>query len=279
MKANNLTISIPYRGCDRNCPYCVSKMTGYLTAHEEAFSGNLEKVRTVADNCGITSLLVTGKGEPFLNTDTIDLLLDVFGDYPFEIQTNGHQLMTWFNEDPDSFLDRCRLTGGINVFAVSLDRLKSLQTYRDMFRTLDDAGAVIRVTMNASTWLKDAPFDTFIQECLESQVRQFSIRKLTIPHFVDNKMSKDYQKTTQWINDHADGTEYDRLIKEFMGGSYEKLRKLNFGATIFDVRGVSFTHFDYCIQDSNRGEDIRSLIYQEDGHLYTSWNSRASIIF
>jgi len=254
-------------------------MTGYLTANEEAFSGNLEKVRTVADNSGITSLLVTGKGEPFLNTDTIDLLLDVFGDYPLEIQTNGHQLLTWYNEDPDSFLDQCRLTGGINVFAVSLDRLKSLQTCRDMFRCLDQAGAVVRVTMNASSWLKDTSFETLIDECLEAGVRQFSIRKLTIPHFVDNKMSKDYQKTSQWITDHADGTEYDQLIKEFKGGSYEKLRELNFGATIFDVRGVSFTHFDYCIQDSNSGEDIRSLIYQEDGHLYTSWNSRASIIF
>ncbi len=279
MKANNLTISIPYRGCDRNCPYCVSKMTGYIKANEEAFSENLEKVRTVANNSGITSLLVTGKGEPFLNTDAIDLLLDVFGDYPFEIQTNGLQLLSWHKKAPNSFLDQSRLTGGINVFAVSLDRLKSLQTCRDMFHCLDQAGAVVRVTMNASSWLKDTSFETLIDACLEAGVRQFSIRKLTIPHFVENSMREDYKKTSQWINNHADGTEYHRLITEFMEGSYEKLRELNFGATIFDVRGVSFTHFDYCIQDSNTGEDIRSLIYQEDGHLYTSWNSRASIIF
>ena len=279
MKANNLTISVPYRGCDRNCPYCVSKMTGYITANEEAFSSNLEKVRTVADNCAVTSLLVTGKGEPFLNTDAIDLLLDVFGDYPFEVQTNGHQLLTWFNQDVESFADRCRLNSGINVFAVSLDRFESLERCSDMFHFLDNAGAVVRVTMNASSWLKDASFESFIDTCLEARIRQFSIRKLTIPHFVDDMMREDFQKTARWIEEHADGKVYDRLIQEFMGGSYEKLRDLNFGASIYDVRGVSFTHFEYCIQDSNSGDNIRSLIYQEDGHLYTSWNSRASIIF
>ncbi len=279
MKANNLTISIPYRGCDRNCPYCVSKMTGYITADEYAFSRNLKKVKMVADTCGITSLLITGKGEPFLNTGAIDEVITTFRNYPVEVQTNGHRLLSWFHSDKNKFLLRCRYSPGINVFAVSLDRAESLQRCRDMFRYLDEAGAVIRVTMNASTWLKDTSFETFIDHCLDARIRQFSIRKLTIPNFVDNSDREDYRKTAQWINDHASGLEYDRLIEEFLAGSYEKLRELNFGASIYDVRGISFTHFDYCIQDSSTGEDIRSLIYQEDGHLYTSWNSRASIIF
>ena len=60
---------------------------------------------------------------------------------------------------------------------------------------------------------------------------------------------------------------------------YPIIRKLPFGATVFDINGVSFTYFDYCVQESSNDETIRSLIYQEDGHLYTSWNSKASIIF
>jgi len=32
MKAWGLTISIPINGdCNKNCPYCISKMTGYIT--------------------------------------------------------------------------------------------------------------------------------------------------------------------------------------------------------------------------------------------------------
>ena len=37
MRANNLTISVPYKGCDKDCPYCVSKMTGYMESDKEAF--------------------------------------------------------------------------------------------------------------------------------------------------------------------------------------------------------------------------------------------------
>jgi hypothetical protein len=50
-----------------------------------------------------------------------------------------------------------------------------------------------------------------------------------------------------------------------------KIMRLPYGATLYMVEGVSCTHFDYCIQDSNNDNDIRSLIFHEDGHLSTSW--------
>jgi hypothetical protein len=46
-----------------------------------------------------------------------------------------------------------------------------------------------------------------------------------------------------------------------------------------DVGGIAVTFFEYCVQDSNGEDDIRSLIYNQDGHLYTTWNSPASMIF
>ena len=47
MRAQNLTISVPYKGCDKDCPYCVSKMTGYIESDEGAFYGNMEKVSKI----------------------------------------------------------------------------------------------------------------------------------------------------------------------------------------------------------------------------------------
>jgi hypothetical protein len=69
------------------------------------------------------------------------------------------------------------------------------------------------------------------------------------------------------------------MIKEFMHRDYPPVRRLPFGATIYDVEGISFTHFDYCVQDSNSDDEIRSLIYMEDGHMYTSWTYQSSKIF
>jgi len=48
---------------------------------------------------------------------------------------------------------------------------------------------------------------------------------------------------------------------------------------IYDYKGLSVSSSDYCMQDESGADDIRSLIFMEDGHLYTNWNSKASILF
>jgi hypothetical protein len=87
--------------------------------------------------------------------------------------------------------------------------------------------------------------------------------------------------TAKWINENVDPEQYVRLFDEMkaactLHGRF--LRQLHFGPSVYAYRGVSVSYSDYCIQDSNVGEDIRSLIFLEDGHLYTSWNSTASAI-
>jgi hypothetical protein len=51
------------------------------------------------------------------------------------------------------------------------------------------------------------------------------------------------------------------------------------GIEVYDIMGMSVCFSDYCIQQENRMEDIRSLIFHQDGHVYTSWDSPASILF
>ena len=48
LNVGNLTIAVPYYGCDKNCPYCVSKMTGNYENNINLFYKNLDKVKTVA---------------------------------------------------------------------------------------------------------------------------------------------------------------------------------------------------------------------------------------
>jgi hypothetical protein len=49
------------------------------------------------------------------------------------------------------------------------------------------------------------------------------------------------------------------------------VRNLPFGASIYMIDGISATIFRHCIQENSNEDDIRSLIYYEDGHMSTSW--------
>ena len=92
MKANNLTISTPYRGCDKDCSYCVSKMTGYLHGNG-LYWKNMNKVVKIADTAGVTSILVTSKGETLMAMSEVQIIATKFSDWPLELQTNGLKLL------------------------------------------------------------------------------------------------------------------------------------------------------------------------------------------
>ncbi len=47
--------------------------------------------------------------------------------------------------------------------------------------------------------------------------------------------------------------------------------KLPYGAMLYMYDDISVTYFNYCIQDNHNENDVRSLIFHEDGHLSTSW--------
>jgi hypothetical protein len=59
----------------------------------------------------------------------------------------------------------------------------------------------------------------------------------------------------------------------------QQIRKLRYGVRIYDLDGMSVSISDNCIQEASDENNLRSLIYGDDGHLYTSWDSRASKIF
>ncbi len=138
---------------------------------------------------------------------------------------------------------------------------------------------VIRVTYNISDKDGDTggmSFRDFVQACGEKFITQVSIRKLTIPERIQK--NRESKNTADWIRKHGNESLYARWTGELLSAGPRIIRELPFGAMVYDWMGVSITHFDYCIQERNMDFDIRSLVYQEDGHLYTSWDSSSSII-
>lgn len=267
MKANNLSISIPSdTKCKKNCPYCISKMTGPAKIDPRNFMKNLDKVKTLADHSEVSSVIITGKTEPLQeeNLILVSIIGEVFKDYPLEIQTNG---LTLTKDSVIQILEESH----INTIAVSIDKMQQFIRLSDTLKSLDRKGFNVRVTINITSDVLTYPLETIIDICKLSKVSQLSFRRLTVPK---NRVSApESDKAAKYISEV-----YGESVTLFLGEFENELslkgtfvRSLPFGASLFMYEGLSCTSFENCIQEEAEDDNIRSLIYYEDGHLSTSW--------
>jgi len=96
MKISTMSVVVGTRACNASCPFCVSKMTprmAELPATTDIPVRNLRKSLLFAERSGVSTILLTGKGEPTLYPDQVDFYLREIarnGRFPFvEMQTNG----------------------------------------------------------------------------------------------------------------------------------------------------------------------------------------------
>lgn len=276
MKAQVLTVCVPYAGCDKNCPYCVSKMTGYCQSNTDLMKRNFTKVKEFAKAAQITSVLITSKGEPLLQFRPLLDIMWEFKDFPMELQTNGIML----NQNVE--LLRALQAQGLDVLAVSIDHWAQVHEYRKMFEEARHIGLTTRITANLVKQVTDHSFDEWVGHC-KDLVDQLSFRSITVPNNIDYRSTKVCSDAIDWIKENISTRKVETFLEDmktelnFRFG--REIRRLAYGAVLYDYKGLSITHFEYCIQDKSTDDDVRSLIFQEDGHLYTTWNSKASRLF
>jgi len=270
MKAANLTISVPYKGCDKNCPYCVSQMTGMVKSNPSLMMRNLPKVQTLANHAQVSSVLITGKGEPCLNMDATLRFIREFNKYPVELQTNGIYL------DENRYYLTEFYNFGLDILAVSIDEIRQIREYSGLFKTTKDLGMTTRLCLNVTKKIpSNIAFNGLVTLCKNNHVDQLLLRNITKPKFARES------GYTKWIDMNTSQIQYDTLVaqmEKFLEKFGRLLRRTAFGMEIWEYRGLSITKSSYCIQDANHDADIRSLIFREDGHLYTNWDTKASRI-
>lgn len=272
MRANVLTISVPGT-CKMNCPYCVSKMTYQVDENKYLFKENLPKVKALADRMGITHILITSKGEPMDNLDPLRAVLEIFYDYYVEIQTRLHD----FNNDQLAIIARY----SVDIIAVSIDHPIQLEDKKH-WQNYNHFPWITRATIVLTKVFRGWTLLRFIDQCLILGFRQLTIRQPTVPKGIEN--TPEAKKIAEWIIKNTDPKLYQNILDriDVMANSDDPnityIRDLPFGADIWDIHGISFTAMRYCVESHN-GEILRHLIYQADGHLYTTWDSRGSILF
>jgi sulfatase maturation enzyme AslB (radical SAM superfamily) len=248
-------------------------MTGYMKRSEFGDMMNrVDKVIGLAKVADATSVLFTSKGEALQNFEQLIKLLEKFSPHFFcEVQTNGLRL----TKEP--WLVPMLVEKGLSTLAVSIDHF-----YFDHMRPFLESAKNLNITTRATINLWDKTYEHSPEEWIEKLksfgFNQASFRDLSIPEkCADTEESREAQ---EWIKIHAKKNDaWKKQMENLIATKGRKIRKLNFGPTVYGIDGVGVIHFPYCIQESNDGDDVRSLIFQEDAHLYDNWDDPASIIF
>lgn len=273
LRAGNLTIAVPYYGCNKNCPYCISQMTGNFKNNKNKFLRNFRTVKTTANAADVFSVLITGKGEPLITLEkdesTFTLTLLYFNGFNLEIQTNGILL----NENTVDFLDEYK----VDTIAISIDSLQELLDFEQIIGYIKSKDMSVRITMNLSSlsFPCENLTEKLLSKCKEFDVDHFKMNPVSVPEGLED--------TTQGrFISNMDMKPIERNIstlKEICLKNEPPFGALNYGPYLYDVDGILVSSPSLCIQESHKVSDLRSLIYLQDGHLYTSWKTKASKIF
>jgi len=273
MKANNLTFSIPQAACTKDCPYCISKMTFAPDSDINMFHRNLVKAKNFAMSADIGSVLISSKGEPMNNQRTTRDIIKLFSPFTaVELQTNGSALVRNLN------LLNILYADGLDTLALSIDKLEDFDFLHIVLVEAQRLGLIVRITVVLSDRFSEVSFNDIMMKCHLYGVKQLTFRKLTKPSVISANLKS--AETAEWVVKHGKG--YDHIIdriNDYAQVPSRLIRKLPFGMSVYDINGIGVTAIDYCIQESNNNDDIRSLIYHQDGHMYTSWDKPGSILF
>lgn len=299
MKIQTLSLVTP-PGCNASCPYCVSKMSVQVNGtfpadprkmpHYAHYHNNLENATDLADLGGISTVIITGKGEPLLYPQWISMFLEHL-DYPFiEIQTNGLLLgekkggLEAGDQEIWGYMDKWYDTGATHV-AISVahflpERNKEIYTpnsdYIDLpevIEQLHEIGYTVRLNcIMLRGWIDDwEDVRDFIFWANDNHVDQLSFRNVAYPD-----KSAD-EEVVQWACQHIVENADINVIYEFIRNYGKRLLRLPHGAEIYDVNGQNVCITD-CLTTDEAPDQLRQIILMPDGRLTYSWQYEGAVL-
>lgn len=290
MQIQTFTIVAGSEACNASCPYCVSRMTPDYDLGKKLPEVNWRNFRVAcqfARNNGVSTVLVTGKGEPTLFPDQMTEYLkhlQPFG-FPFvELQTNGIALA---KRQPVTERHLQEWHGlGLTLIALSIvhwraDKNKEIyqpqaSTYYELpalIEQIHKAGFSVRLScMLAHGYIESVEgLDQLARFARENGVEQLTARSIERPR------KSDATPTVQWVTDHALAPETVTQMREFLDEKGARLMELTHGAIVYDYLGQNVC-LSNCLTIDPRDEKIRQLIFFPDGHLRYDWQYPGAIL-
>jgi molybdenum cofactor biosynthesis enzyme MoaA len=286
MKIQTFSIVVGGKKCNAKCPYCVSKMTKGVEhidiSPDDINVRNLRKACLFAKQSGVSTVLLTGVGEPLLHTGHIQKYLQILDEYDFpfiDLQTNGIEiknlqgaLAQWY----------CM---GLNTVSLSVAHWKDSKnkeilgdkfvSLKKNIATLHKLGLSVRVSCVMAFGYIYSVSDVLemISFCKKHEVEQLTCRNVGMP--LDSKSSS----IKNWVQAHQLGKEQEQEIADYFARSSKStlLLELPHGANVYDYDGQNIS-VNNCLTHSANPDRVRQLIYSNDGHLRYSWTHKGAII-
>ncbi|MBU4086314.1 MAG: radical SAM protein [Nanoarchaeota archaeon] len=243
---------------------------------------NFEKACRLAEINGVTTTLITGKGEPTLYPEQITKFLENLKKFNFpllELQTNGIVLA---EENYNKYLEEWYKLG-LTMIALSIvhyEQKRNKKIFSDKYPELKNLidklhkiGFSVRLSCTILKGFVDNPkeVEKLIKKAKEWKVEQLSIRKLATPKHSEN------QDIFAWTKENiASETELVK-IKKFIAKNGNKIMTLQDGAQVYDLNGQNL-----CLTDAltikPKSDSLRQIIFFPDGHLRFDWQYKGAIL-
>ncbi len=276
--------------CNARCPFCISKMTppqGVELKEPEVNWRNFKIACRLAERCGVTTAMFTGKGEPTVFPEQITKYLHAMAEFQFpiiELQSNGILIIS----RPEAYSKHLHDWHGLGMTTIAVSIVhflpeKNRVIYLPYKKEYIDLQALIRMLHEHSLSVRLAcvmahgfidsrqSLQELIDFAREHEVEQLTLRPVNKP-----ATSRD-EEAFGWTNEHHLRPEQLAEIRGFLEIKGALLMTLIHGAQVYDVGGQNVCLTDSLTIDA-KSDDLRQLIFFPDGHLRYDWQYPGAIL-
>ena len=296
MEIGTMSIVVGGSKCNAHCPFCISKMTPDCGVKDIKLPDwqksraycNMKTACRLAEMKGVTTVLITGKGEPTLYPLEITRTLEDLDPYNFpfiELQTNGLKIAEWLgDEDGEDRLSGWRSLGLTTIILsiVHYSDERNAEIYKNPYMNLEVVIDRLH-KLGFSVRLSCIMMKTYIDSVKEVQtlalfakrlrVEQLTIRPVTLASG-SATMTTDWGKWTAAYQ-LSDGEIYS--IYQWLRAAGHKLMSLPHGAEVYDVAGQNVC-ISNCLTIEPDTDNLRQIIVFPDGHIRYDWNYEGAIL-
>ena len=296
----SLSICCPAKQCINHCKTCTARQ--HTNPYEDKFAGcrsgcfdyweDVIKRMEYAQRKGCETVMLTGSNEPQQNRRWLESLYLAMRSLPkpflnIEMQTTGALI----DMDYLMFLKKI----GVTTLAISTFNIFNDETNREIEECADENleiedlcdlaykfGFNIRICVNVTDYvfsdenISDANIasieaDKILNRCAELHANQVTFRKM---------WSNPGTPEADWIEEHCKkGEILLDAVKQTVKEKGTLINILPYGAARYDYKGFSIViDTDSMAKDTNNAA-TKYYIIRENGKMYSSWDSPASIVF
>ena len=287
MNIQSLSIVVPTGYCWNHCPYCVSRTHcedygdySKKLSNDIITSGYINRIRFVRDQ-GCNTMMLTGTAEPQQNMPFIKNLLITNRSlkqpfYNVELQTTGSGMTEKMIEELAELgvttlaLSISSFDPDRNVEIIHMPENKKVDYY-NLIWWAHDNNMNVRACLNLTDEFNRYEAAQYFKWARGQGIEQLTFRQMYY-HYMDPCEER------MWIQAHSIDFKRIGQIKDFIQKYGTEVAILPYGFKQYDVQGISVVVDDDCMSKGNIA-NFKYAILRPNGHLYSQWDLKGSLIF